>query len=44
MSIESVVFLHVRSMQTECSEGLGNRIKKNVYSTFIERLIFCAID
>jgi len=44
MSTESVVFLCVRSVQTECSEGFSNRIKKSAYSTLIERLIFCAVD
>ena len=33
MSIKSVVFLCVTSVQTECSEGLSNRIKKTAYST-----------
>jgi hypothetical protein len=44
MSTESVMFLCVRSVQTECSEGLSNRIKKSTYNTLIERLIFCAVD
>jgi hypothetical protein len=44
MSTESVVFLCVRSVQTECSEGVSNRIKKSAYSILIERFISCAVD
>jgi len=44
MSTESVVFLCVRSVQTECSEGVSNRIKKSAYSILIEGLISCAVD